>query len=136
MKLGIPEFARFFLAVVGTLYLGLALWCSLDPVTTSAKVGFALQGDAGGSEFLTVYGGLEFGLGLMLWVPLVRARWTASILATCLVLHGSLVLFRSIGFFVYPDPGGMTVRLAIGEWVILVLAAILYWRLPASPDSP
>ena len=135
MKLGIPEFARFFLALVGTLYLGLALWCSFDPVTTSEKVGFALQGDAGGSEFLTVYGGLEFGLGIAFWLPVWRRQWTLPVLTICLVLHICLVVFRSIGFWFYPDPGEMTVRLAIGEWGIVLLAGALWGWLSFLPTK-
>ena len=45
--------AKIFLAVVGLVYLALALWCSIDPKTTSEKVGFQLQPGSGQSEFVT-----------------------------------------------------------------------------------
>ncbi|MCA8951121.1 MAG: hypothetical protein KDE27_16565 [Planctomycetes bacterium] len=52
------------LAVVGVVYLALGIWCTIAPRSTAAGVGFELRGGAGMSEFVTVYGGLEVGLGL------------------------------------------------------------------------
>ena len=57
--------AKIFLAVVGLVYLALALWCSIDPATTSEKIGFQLQPGSGQSEFVTIYGGLELALSLI-----------------------------------------------------------------------
>lgn len=118
---------RFYLAVVGLLYIGLALWCSFDPATTSKKVGFTLNGDSGQSEFLTVYGGLEFAMGLIFLLPLLRPEATSFSLLSCLLIHGSLVAFRTISFVLYRNISGMTTSLATGEWVILIVTALIYW---------
>jgi len=118
---------RFYLAAVGLLYIGLALWCSFDPATTSRKVGFTLNGDSGQSEFLTVYGGLEFAMGLIFLLPLLRPEATSFSLLSCLLIHGSLVGFRTISFVLYRNISEMTTSLATGEWVILIVTALLYW---------
>ncbi|HEY4261629.1 MAG TPA: hypothetical protein VGM98_15775 [Schlesneria sp.] len=44
--------SRVFLAVVGVVYLYLAVWCSLKPAQTSQLVGFDLKPGSGQSEFL------------------------------------------------------------------------------------
>ena len=120
--------ARIFLAVVGLLYLGLAVWCSLAPATTSEKVGFELKPGSGQSEFLVIYGGLELGLALLFLLPLVRPEFLTGSLVACVLIHACLVLFRTISLFLYRDLEPITWKLAIGEWVILALAALcLAW---------
>jgi Domain of unknown function (DUF4345) len=118
--------ARIFLAVVGAVYMALGIWCSVMPQHTSQVVGFDLKPGSGQSEFLTVYGGLEFGLGLAFLVPLVRPESTASILLACLLSHGGIVVFRTIGWFLFTGISSTTVSLAVVEWVIFVAAAVIY----------
>ncbi|MEW4488174.1 DUF4345 family protein [Thalassoglobus sp. JC818] len=118
--------SRFFLAVLGFAYIGLGVWCSIAPQATSDSVGFVLQPGQGQSEFLTVYGGLEVALGLIFLWPLLKRDDTRISLAICLVVHSSLVLFRSIGFFIYTGFETTTYSLAATEWVIFLIAAILF----------
>ncbi len=115
---------KTFLGLVGVLYLGLAAWCSVSPGETSRKVGFQLVPGSGQSEFLVVYGGLEFGLALLFLMPLVRGDSLGYSLMACVLIHGSLVLFRSVSFFLYSDIGSMTYKLAVGEWAIFILALL------------
>ncbi len=126
--------ARIYLAVVGIMYLALALWCTMSPATTSRKVGFDLLGGSGRSEFMTVYGGLEFGLGLVFLLPWIQRDWTACALVSCILVHAALVLFRTASFFRYSDFEKLTRNLAVGEWVILLAGVAVWWfsRQPAS----
>ncbi len=117
---------KVYLATVGLLYLGLAVWCSLDPIATSQAVGFQLSGPSGQSEFLTVYGGLEFGLGLIFLLPLVDRKAGRFSLLACLLVHACLVGFRTASFVLFDTPARMTYQLAAGEWVIL-LSSIALW---------
>jgi hypothetical protein len=118
---------RIFLAIVGLIYLALAIWCTLAPGKTSKAVGFDLRPGAGDSEFLTVYGGLEFALGLLLLWPLVRAEETAWPLFICLVVHACLVAFRTAGFVMFEGIPSFTIRLAVSEWIIFLISAWLYF---------
>lgn len=120
--------ARIFLAIVGVAYLILAAWCAVAPQQTSRAVGFELSRGAGQSEFLTVYGGLEFGLGIVFLWPLVRSQDTGFALLACLIVHASLVTFRTASFLLYSDIGSSTYVLAAVEWLILLSAAFCYWR--------
>ncbi len=116
-----------FLTLTGLLYIGLGVWCAIDPATTSRKVGLQREPGSGESEFLTVYGGLEFGLGLVFLLPWLMPAWDRGALVSCLLIHAALVAFRTAGFLLFTGIGPFTVRLAIGEWVVLLLAAGLWW---------
>lgn len=113
--------AKSYLIVVALLYLGLAIWCTVSPATTSEKVGFSLRGGSGQSEFVTVYGGLEFGLALILLASIFKPETVVYGVIACLLIHGSLVLFRTISFFRFSGIESMTYKLAIGEWVIVLV---------------
>lgn len=120
--------AKIYLIVVALLYLGLAIWCSVAPKATSEKVGFQLIGGSGKSEFLTVYGGLEVGLALvLLYLALYLPETVIHGVVASVLIHGSLVVFRTLGFFLYSDFSSMTYRLAIGEWAILIVGAVILW---------
>lgn len=121
--------ARGYLALVGLLYVGLGLWCAVAPQKTSAVVGFTLQPGGGQSEFLTVYGGLEVALGLLFLWPLYKQEDLAFPLAACVVVHGCLVLFRSIGFIAFAGIPSATYTIAAAEWVLFLSSAGLwFWR--------
>jgi hypothetical protein len=127
--------AKIFLVVVGLLYASLAIWCSADPKTTSEKVGFQLQPGSGQSEFVTVYGGLEMGMAIIFLMPLLWHESTRFALVSCLIMHASLVLFRSFAYLSFSGIDSFTHRLAIGEWVILLVSVALLLTSKSSPPS-
>ncbi len=118
---------KIYLAIVALIYLALAIWCTADSGTTSEKVGFELKGGSGQSEFVAVYGGLEFGMALIFLMPLVWNDSTRFALMACLLIHGSLVIFRTIGYFTFSDIGSFTHRLAAGEWVIFIISVVIWF---------
>ncbi len=120
--------ARIFLAIVGAAYLILAGWCALMPEKTSRAVGFTLQTGSGQSEFLTIYGGLQLALGMAFLWPLFRPADVAFPLFLCLLIHGCLVAFRTLSFFLYNGIPTTTYSFAATEWIIFIVAAVLYWR--------
>ncbi len=124
---GEKQVDRVFLGLVGGAYVGLALWCALAPESTSRSVGFELRPGSGQSEFLTVYGGLEWGLGLVFLDPVIRRRPTGFALQTCLVIHVSLVAFRSLAFLLYRDLPTTTLTLAATEWIIALASGACWW---------
>lgn len=118
---------RIYLTLVAIVYVALSVWCSIDPETTSSKVGFDRIGGSGRSEFLVIYGGLELALALIFLMPWFNSRFSTASLWACLLIHGCLVLFRTVSFFLYDDISSMTVRLAIGEWIILLSGIGSWW---------
>ena len=121
-----PLRPSLFCYVVGLMYLALGMWCAISPEKTSAVVGFELIGGAGMSEFLTVYGGLEIGMGMIFLLPFFGERFLEYPLLVCVLIHANLVFFRTLSFVFYSDIGSGTYKLAIGEWVIFLLGIILY----------
>ena len=122
-------FVRIYLIAVAVLYMGLALWCTIQPDVTSKKVGFQLTGGSGKSEFITVYGGLELAMALLLIAGVFRAEWLSASLFACVVMHACLVLFRTYTLIRISDIDGFTYRLAIGEWVILLVGLIGFYQI-------
>lgn len=123
---------KFVLAFIGAAYLILAAWCVVQPKQTSTSVGFNLEPGGGQSEFLVVYGGLQTALGLMFLWPLFQSDFTRYSLILCLVLHGCLVVFRSVSFLTFTGIPTTTYALAAVEWVIFLLCL---WRFFAGAEA-
>ena len=114
--------AKYFVALVGLMYIALGIWCSLDPDATSEAVGFSLMFGKGQSEFLTVYGGWEVAMGIVFLLALFKKHWLRYSLQVCVIMHGCLVIFRSAGYLLYSVDDPFTMQLAIGEWMIFLLS--------------
>lgn len=118
--------ARGFLTVVGLAYWALAFWCIMSPAATAQAVGFTLHPGTGQSEYLTVYGGLQLGLGLLFFAPWYRPDWTEAVLGGCLLIHSCLVVFRSLGFLAFRGFSTTTYGVAVVEWLLLLLSVWCY----------
>jgi len=120
--------AKTYLTLVSLLYFGLAMWCTCAPAATSEKIGLKLNGGSGKSEYMTVFCGMEFGLALILIVLAWRPGMANEGVLVCVLMHAALVLFRTTSLFWFSDIEPMTWKLAVGEWVILLLglAAMFY----------
>ncbi len=115
--------------VVGALYLLSGAWCAL----VSGEVMTFLQFSPGGeptprasSEFLSVYGGLQVGVGLALWCCSLHAAWISGGLIFGTLLSCTLAAFRGLSMVLYP-PDSAVMALAVLEWgiaVALVLACL------------
>ena len=117
--------SKIYLIVVAAMYIFLALWCTFQPEVTSTKVGFELKGGSGQSEFMTVYGGLEFGIAVVFLLTIWPVGNVYFGVLACTVIHASLVLFRSISFFQFKGIDSFTYQLAVGEWVVMLVGIAL-----------
>ncbi len=121
--------AKLFLAIVGLAYLLLAAWCAVLPGTTSQAIGFNLKPGSGQSEYFVIYGGLQLAIAMLFLWPLYKSDSVAFSLLACVIIHGCIVVFRAISFFLYSGIGTPTYALAVIEWVIFLLAAFLLSRM-------
>jgi hypothetical protein len=119
--------SKIFLALVGVVYLALAAWCAIKPETTAQALGLRLDPGAGQSEYFTVYGGLQLAMGLLFLWPFLDATVLPYSLMTCLLIHGSLVLMRSIAFLLFTGIPTTTIGFAALEWIIFLAALALWW---------
>ena len=83
------------LTVLGAAYIALGLWCAASPESTAASVGFSLTGGSGRSEWVTVYGGLQTGLGIAMIVCGLTPNLKLGGLAFAAIFSCGLVLFRT-----------------------------------------
>ncbi|MEM6258567.1 MAG: DUF4345 family protein [Planctomycetota bacterium] len=120
--------AQAFLIVNGVLYIGLALWCTLLPMKTSAAIGFGLPNSSAKSEYLVVYGGLELAMGAFFLLCAFSPGMTEAGLWFGLLTYGCLTAYRwatiitlkSLSMFIY--------SIVVLETVMAGLAAWLVWR--------
>lgn len=119
--------AKIYLVIVAAVYIGLAFWCTFSPESTSKKVGLRLEGGSGRSEFMTVYGGLELGIAIVLLLAVFRNETVTYGVIACVAIHGAVVLFRTISLLMFDNIDSFTWRLAIGEWAVLLLGLFVWY---------
>ena len=117
---------KLFLAANAVIYFGLALWCSFSITKTAAAQGFMELTGAGRAEYLTVYGGLQFGLGLFFALCAYTPRWHEVGLVFALCVYVPLVLWRIAGLVAYWPVNTTTLAVA-GLELFMLLAAGWLW---------
>src|SRR5690606_10384177 len=90
-----------FLLLNGLLYIVLGLWCAIRPQQTASSVGFTLESTQGLVEYVTVYGGLEFALGVFFLYCALRPDYAGAGVIFGLCLYGGLAIFRTIALGVH-----------------------------------
>lgn len=109
------------------LYVAFAALCSLRPAATSRSIGFLSLNRGGLAEYLTVYAGMEFGLGLMFAWMALRPELHRVGLVVALMIYGPIVLFRWINVIrLWPVPR-ITLGTGVLEAVLFFTALILWW---------
>lgn len=122
--------------VVGFLYLNallfaaFAAWCTLAPQRTAAAIGLQGLTAAGQSEYLTIYGGLQLGLGLFFFY-LARTGEQRLGLLFALALYVPIVAFRLVTLVRLWPVGGTTLAVAGLEVALLLASAGLWFASPA-----
>jgi hypothetical protein len=129
--------SRGLLTVIGAAYVVLAAWCAVAPEQTSASLGLSLRPGSGQSEFLTVYGGLQLGLGLFFLLPWLRPEATSTVLLASVIVHGSLVAFRAVSLPLYGVKTTATLVIA-GLELAIFAASLTVWALAhfSQPRAP
>ncbi len=117
--------ATIYLAINALLYVVFAVWCVAMPAQTSAFVGLQPVGGAGRSEFFAVYGGLEFGLGLLFALAAWRPGLQTAGLLVAALTYGGIALFRSAAFLTQSAPGGNAWYIFPLEVTMAVIGVIL-----------
>ena len=124
---------KHFIFINAVAYLVLGLWCALSPYKTAEMIGLGLVGAKGLAEYIAVYGGLEFGLGLFYAYSYFNPRTyrTGTIFSVC--LYGGIVAYRGLGMLAYRSPtqdvGWLLYSIEIS---CFVLAVIMLRRAPAA----
>jgi hypothetical protein len=115
-----------FLWFNALMYLALGVWCTVLPRKTAESIGFAFAKPGAQSEYITVYGGMEFGLGVFFLLCALNPVWREAGLLLGLVLYGGLALWRVYTFLTIEGISGFP-RIAFVLEAVLFVAAIVLW---------
>lgn len=90
-----------FLALNGIILALLGVLCAVAPVETSEMIGLRLIGAKGIAEYTSVYGGIEFGLGLFFCLGIYRKDFRYPGLMLSLLMYGSIVVYRGAAMVIH-----------------------------------
>lgn len=117
-----------YLGFQAVLYVGLAVWCTVAPDGTSRAIGFALTNGSARSEYITVYGGLELGMGVFFFLTALHPEWRRLGVLFALCAYGCLATFR-LGTLLFVSDVGAFPKLMFGvEITMTILAGLLFFK--------
>jgi hypothetical protein len=109
---------------VGILYLLSGLWCALNPQVASEFLGL-MPSSIGLSEFFSVYGGLQVGLGLAMLVASAKPSYIEASLLFAFITSLGLLVFRLIALIKFDASEGIY-AMAILESVFVIVLGLQY----------
>lgn len=110
---------RIYLAVAGVLFAASGLFALIDPAGLGEWLGIGPVNPSGETEIRATYGGLVFGIGVLLLCGLRSARLAFSGLAVMVFGVGGLVLIRFLGEAFSGDPG-----IAANQGIVIIFESI------------
>lgn len=114
---------------IAILYVLSGLWCSFQPLKSMGFLGYAevRHIEASVAEFVTVYGGLQLGIGLAMLTANLFPQYYGGTLLFAAVLSLLLIFMRVVSMMTY---GWFEEGLMMGglELVLAVSLAVLFYR--------
>ena len=117
-----------YLWLNAALYAVFGVLCAVNPRGTAKGLGYSLSTHGGLSEYLTVYGGLQFGLAAFFAWTAMRDDLHQAGLVLALALYVPIVLFRWISVARLWPVERMTLGVGILEASLLAAALLLRWH--------
>jgi Domain of unknown function (DUF4345) len=121
---------KAYLVLNAALYVIFALWCTIAPSYTASALGLSWRNGSGKSEYITVYGGMEFAIAMFFLVCAFKPEWHQPGLIFGLLFYGGLVLWRIPTLILIPGVARTTYYFAASEFVLLLMALAL-WLSPS-----
>jgi hypothetical protein len=114
------------------MYLVFGAWCALDPFWTAEAVGFSLLNNHGITEFIAVYGGLEFGVGVFFLISAFQKNLQPAgvIFGACFYL--GIFFFRTIAISNVGFDIGNAINFYISEFILTLWSLYELNKLKAS----
>jgi len=121
--------AQIYLFVNAALYVIFALWCTFMPEKTASTLGLSFRSGSGKSEYITVYGGLEFGVAMFFLVAALRPELRTAGVLFAVLFYGGLIVWRLGTFIFVSGIGRVTYGFAAGELVLGILALVVWMKM-------
>lgn len=119
-----------YLYLNSALYAVFALWCTVQWKNTSANLGYRSLDNSGSSEYLVIYGGLQWGLAAsFFWLandPALRITG----LRLALAIYIPIVVYRLVTIWQFQPVSGMTKLVGAMEVALLLAALVLFLQVP------
>lgn len=122
--------AALYLYFNAALYAVFGLWCALRLDATAASLGYTTLSSSGRSEYLTVYGGLQWGLALIFLYLASKPELHRAGVVIALALYAPIVLHRMISLLRFSPVETLTMAVA-GLEIAMLAAALLLWFMAA-----
>jgi hypothetical protein len=123
-----PAFSRALLWIAGLCFLGFGLAFLIAPLQTLGATGIVLEGALAATELRAFYGGLEFGLGLLLIAAARAPRFEEAGLWLCAASYGGIGLARLLGMVLAGQGTAFLWFALITELALAGAAAWALWR--------
>jgi hypothetical protein len=114
---------KFYFLLNAALYLLFALWCTFGKEQTAKASGYLTLNNAGWSEYLVIYGGLQLGLAGFFAYLATHAEYFKVGVIFSVMLYIGIVTFRLISMYAYWPMRKPTLMIA-GMEVLLLVGAI------------
>jgi len=115
-----------YLWVNAVIYGVFAILCTIRADATSKSIGFLSLNNGGMAEYVTVYGGMELGLGIIFAWLAYRPELHRTGIVLALALYAPLVIFRWISVARYAPVQALTLGTGALETTLLLLAIALW----------
>lgn len=115
-----------YLYVNAALYAVFALWCTLAPERTAKSLGYVSRNNDGKVEYLTVYGGMQWGLAILFATLATHKAPSTLALSIAIGLYAPLAFYRWGAIARNRPVSGMILVVAALE-TALFIAALALW---------
>ena len=112
---------------IGVLYTIVGFWCLLRPRLASSGLGMNVENPKALSEFITVYGAFEIGIGVAMVICARNPQWVPGAIAFCTIFSVILVVGRLYSF-TQASPDTFTLSLTALEVAIAIVFIYLLVR--------
>ncbi len=112
--------------LLGVLYLASGLWCAFQVELAADYLGFNLLTDMGKSEFFSVYGGLQIGIGVAMLASSFKPDYLEACVYFSAIFSGFLALFRVCSFLLFDEVDAFAFMLLLEIFIAVALWGIWF----------
>jgi hypothetical protein len=127
----VSEMIAAYLYVNAALYAVFALWCTFQYQATSRNLGYLTLDNSGKSEYLVIYGGLQWALAASFLYLASAPELRALGLRFAFAVYLPIVAYRVLTLWRFSPVRKMTRWVAALEVLLLLAGLALFWLMTA-----
>jgi len=117
---------EIYLWANAVIYVLFALWCTFKKDQTAKASGYLNLNASGWSEYLVIYGGLQFGLAFFFAYLASKIELQQTGINFALMLYVPIVLYRLFTIYKFRPVKPTTLAIALMEILLLIFALICF----------